>query len=559
MSQVFIPATSSNNTVQGDFQVINGDTTLGGNLLVKGSETVQGNFTVIGAVSAGSVQYSSLTVTGDSHVEGSEQVDGTLTVGAAISGGSTISGAGVISSTFIQAQSDAGITPAYIFGNSANIAPNQTGLWKDGSNRLALYGAGSGVVTTNASGTVTTTLDDKLGNLTAGGSVAASFNAIGKPNFVFTNGAALSPAGVTSMFQNGSSQIGMYASGGVVTTDSTGVTRNVVDNGSGAATVTGTLKVANSTITGSGSATAITMPSSSGILALTSQLPAGTAVTTTTINNNTLPASFTTLAVSGNETIGGVITVNNTAAVSNTNILNLLTPNLPANNAMAINMGVNGSANNSAFIVYTYRGTGATNNSIDIQLGNGNLFITASGQVISSNGTTQTTLDNGAGAATFPTTVAVGNSTLTGSAGATAIQLPASSGVLALTSQLATGNYWAGKITGGNLTVLNSNGSNIVVSGLFATLAVGTYSITYTATFSIPTASNGGPAVGYSGSGTQTDVEVSGSVYNAAATTQSFTSTASVLAKVTGAGAQYQFQQVGGTLGFNTVLITQLA
>jgi hypothetical protein len=130
--------------------------------------------------------------------------------------------------------------------------------------------------------------------------------------------------------------------------------------------------------------------------------------------------------------------LNNIAAVGNTNVLNLFTPNLPANNAMAINMGVNTTAGNNAFIVYTYRGSGATNNALSLSVGNASYTMTALGQHLFGNGTTTTVLDDSSGNATIPGTLTVTGNTIKNSAG-NSLSLPTGPGIVALTS-----NYFMG-------------------------------------------------------------------------------------------------------------------
>lgn len=288
MSQVFIPASSGANFVQGNLQVtgsvaVGAGETIAGGLTVNGNELVKGNLTVNGTINAssgGSGSFGSLTVSPGATSLQAATVGGTLTLNSVAAGTGTLVGLALNSSNQVVIGTESG-----------------------GGSVSAISSSDSNVVLTP-------------NPIVATGTVALNAN----PSF-------------TTL------------------------------------TSTGTTKIGNTTITGSGSSTAITMPATSGTLALAA--PSGTYVTTTTLNNNTLPASFTTLSsssttglgattmatavITGSASAGSFTTAGTMSAGASTLASATLTGNISVNGQFTLNT-LGSSTNNTDFI-----GTSATN------------------------------------------------------------------------------------------------------------------------------------------------------------------------------------------------------
>lgn len=293
----------------------------------------------------------------------------------------------------------------------------------------------------------------------------------------------------------GYSPLGIYGGGGasavkwfqVGNDSSTSTKNNVLDNGSGAATIAGNLTVSNNTLKNS-SGNSITLPAAIGTLALVSQVP-------TLTSANTLGASGVTT------TIAGPLTLSNVNQVT-TSVGAMTFPASAGILALASQVPTLTSANT---------------------LGASGVTTTVAGPLTLSN-TNQVTTN--VGAMTFP----------------------ASAGQLALLSQLPPNN-WATFIVDNVANAINctvtsqasSTGTSITVSSNTVTMPVGKYIVchTYTPTVAASTAvvvalSFGGGSVsqlgstiirGYNGQASSAGVTLSGSFTAVVTATTTFSVT----------------------------------
>lgn len=179
--------------------------------------------------------------------------------------------------------------------------------------------------------------------------------------------------------------------------------------------VVGTLSVNTTTLTG-GNAVAIQLPTTAGTLAL---LPAsGSYVTTVTLDNATLPASFTTLNTAG-------VMVMTLPGTGNTNFINAFEASQATSTAVAMSFGQSNATNLGGTLNFVFNGSSATN-TVNLGLINGSqLSITGAG-IFS---TPHVTIDDGSGNMTTPgflnlsSTSASGGPTLTTRAPSTKVVL----------------------------------------------------------------------------------------------------------------------------------------
>lgn len=179
--------------------------------------------------------------------------------------------------------------------------------------------------------------------------------------------------------------------------------------------VVGTLSINTTTLSG-GNAVAIQLPTTAGTLAL---LPAsGSYVTTVTLDNATLPASFTTLNTAG-------VMVMTLPGTGNTNFINAFEASQATNTAVDMSFGQSNATNLGGTLNFVFNGSSATN-TVNLGLINGSqLSITGAG-IFS---TPHVTIDDGSGNMTTPgflnlsSTSASGGPTLTTRAPSTKVVL----------------------------------------------------------------------------------------------------------------------------------------
>jgi trimeric autotransporter adhesin len=232
-------------------------------------------------------------------VSGTSSLTGTVSVGTISNLGSTVVGNTNAIGTLNSSSTVSGSVSNSI--QSALSSTNQA-IGVGSINATSIYSTG-----TMSCGTNSLT----CGNLVASGNLAASGNVItAGPIFcgiITSGGQYLELDSDQSSFacsiqsvHDGVNYTPLYLnpSGGLIETGA-------------AFTVEGDLTIVSNTLINSAGGT-MTLPtggSSLGALALASSIPIGTLVTTTTLDNDTLPASLTTLTTSSTATIGSTLTV----------------------------------------------------------------------------------------------------------------------------------------------------------------------------------------------------------------------------------------------------------
>jgi hypothetical protein len=271
-----------------------------------------GTSSFVGAVTTGALSSSSFACSGTSSFTGSMTAGALSTTSINNSGTSTFTGAVTLSANTITGSSATSTLPSTA-GTLALVSqiptssssPTYVGLTLTGSETVAgTLGVTSGIT----AGSLNTGLTTISGSQSA---TALTGTVLGLGGVDTLNSVPYLQSFVSSAV----GQLDLNPQGGAVHTKNV-----IVDNGSGAATFGGGITITGNTITNS-TGIVSTLPSvSNGTLALTSQIPSGI-VTTTTLDNNSLPASFTSLAVSGNETIGGSLGVTGIATLTATPVL----------------------------------------------------------------------------------------------------------------------------------------------------------------------------------------------------------------------------------------------
>jgi trimeric autotransporter adhesin len=532
------------NRVEGNFEVT-GNTQLDGNLNVLGSEVVHGNLTVFGTISGGGGGGTNVTTT----TLNNGTLPASLTT-LAVSGNETVGGNEIVTGSVtalggVVSQSNTGL-PAYTFVNGLNVNPGSggSGIWKNASNEVAMY-APSGVVTTSATGTVQNILDDGTGDMSAVGHISST-SATHAAAYEFNNAIAVIPSAGNGVWLNATNQVSLYGSGGVVTTNSGGTARNVLDDSAGNMVVTGTISATN--------------------------IPSGTIVTTTTLSNNTLPGSFTTLNTSGSSTLHGPVQINgNTNSVTTSDFIvnntgtgggilgSFIEPSLSTPGAIYLAIGTAFSANNMAFIQYltggqTVNGVTLTAPAVGLTIyGNAPGLLVTSGSVPHTY-TLNNTLDNN-GNANFVGTVEIGNSTITGSGSGTSIAMPSSSGTLAIVPSSVYGSVNSGN-TFTSILAQGTSGRITVSGGNISINTAGTYLARASVTCNVTTLTLG--SLDWSNSGGTTTVNP-GFSYNGAATTQTLTLITDILIVVSSTASLSLTPSSGTTISSGIFQIIQIA
>lgn len=529
---VYIPAgtgnvITGNLTVTGSSQ-INGNETVDKNVLIQGNETIEGNLTVLGTINGGgggSGTFSTLTVTGDVLLNTGGGGAGTVIYGLLSPLGETtwsdmtIDQSGNIEiasgnnfSVYNNGESSllfnvAEPTGVVSIGNSAITgSAGATSIQMPATSGTLLVGGGGTVVTTTTLDNDTlaasvTSLTTSLGVI-ASGQIIAQGTIISVPS---TEAVVLGNYfSIPTIMGFQSSSIGALRliSTSLTTADSlTDTLSQTLDDGSGNMIVHGTLTVGTNAILTSGGAATLTLPTGTGTLAL---VPASsTLVTTTTLDNDTLQASVTTLSSSGTTVLGSssgtVTTKNNTLddgtgqmALTLTQTGSSLTdftmykPNILPGNFVQFSFGQSVNPNDSGQFQYYYQGSGSTNNQLAIKLASGSNALTITGNgVIETN---SNVLDNGTGAATFASTVTVGGNAVLTSGGAATLTLPSTTGTLALAPNYFSG--YSNTITSGapvTWTAVSSRNISAPSSATF-TLPSGNYKWSYSALQTSPVA-----------------------------------------------------------------------
>lgn len=520
--QVFIPSNSSPNLVQGPLTVT-GNTILEQNLTVDGNEVIDGNLTVLGTINGGGggTNVTTTTINNDTLPASFTTLTSSSTTSLATSNGTVTTQFNTLDNGTNGHMTLAdGIT---ITGNTITNSTGAVSTLPSTTGTLALVPASGSYVTT-------TTLDNdtlpaSLTTLATSGDITASgrgiFSGWGGSSSVAN--AQIGVSGGVANIQGfaastGTINLQLNANGGSVLTE-----YNIMDDGSGNITAHNNIILLGSLVfETSGTPTIYTdsatllLPMTSGTLALapssgtvvttttidndtlpasfttltsssttslnSTTIPASsTLVTTTTVDNNTLPASFTTLAVSGNETVGGTLTVNSTA---NSNI---------ASNGLTIGQGA---------ITVNFQGLEILNNQ--------STFVSSLQAV--KNGVAYTTLDlNPQGTpVVVGGTLAIGGTAVITAGAGTAIALPASNGTLALQLGYMLAN--SSTVTSGSFasyTVVSSNGITVSTPGVF-TLPAGTFDITANCVGTVSATSTAELVITTS----VTTVPVQGQVYN---------------------------------------------
>jgi len=281
-------------------------------------------------------EFTSLTVTGTSNLIGNT----TVTDISYLNGGAQISGnPNIITQPFAVLIGGTGTQAAFLQGLDGSENPNTLTLNPSGGsvsfpsntilnssgNVINLPGAAGTLALNPTSGSYVTTIT--LNNNT----LPATFTSLSVTSASFFSGGAVNASNL--MFVRGtlpgtSTAFNSICIGGDSTNPSflqafnaSGLPGTMLLNPGGGSVFTGsTLNVNGSVLTG-GNSVALQLPTASGTIALN---PAsGSYVTTVTINNATLPASFTTLASSGTATLAGlqvnnnIITLNDSGTGSN--------------------------------------------------------------------------------------------------------------------------------------------------------------------------------------------------------------------------------------------------
>jgi hypothetical protein len=192
----------------------------------------------------------------------------------------------------------------YLYGGQAYLSVGHSSCSLSGGNvQLGTVG------TSNTVSTPHNTLDDGSGNmsssghLTVGGYVQATASST-IPAYIFTSATAVTNPSNTGLWQHSDYSVRVWAAGGLITTNSTGAVRNTLDDGAGNAVLAGNVTVGGNSVLISGGAASLTLPASSGSIALVSQIPtvylaygAITNTTNITLVNQTGGFSFSSNAV----------------------------------------------------------------------------------------------------------------------------------------------------------------------------------------------------------------------------------------------------------------------
>jgi len=423
---IFIPP-GSGNVIQGNLEVtgnsqIDGSETVDKNVLIQGNEVIEGNLTVLGTINGGGGgpgTFSSLTVTGTTALNTSS---GTTSIG-----NSTITGSG--SATSIQLPATSGtlaLTPAsgtYVTTTTLDNATLPASLTTITS---------SGVITAGSTGT---------GQVLCGEVGLGNFFGVEYDVFFGTNspaevevrsyGPVTLSGNATGAVRNPCLQVGTSGNNCITV-------NNILDNGStGAADFASTVTIGGNARIASGGVATLTLPTGTGTLALT---PAsGSYVTTTTLDNATLPASVTTLTSSSTTTLNSTTIPASSTLVTTTTLDNNTLPASLTTLMTSGNVTVGGTLQLDNDLLSAGYSTGG------IYLdGNGNVrFPSSSGSlswnVLSSTGSNLFSVTNSSGNIDTIGTVTVGGNAVLTSGGAATLTLPSTTGTLALTP--ASGSY----------------------------------------------------------------------------------------------------------------------
>ncbi len=440
MSQVFIPSRGTN---EADFST--GDFTVGRNLIVNGhstingNETVDGNLTVLGTINGGGGGGTVVTTTTlDNNTLPASLTSLTVSGASSLAAPLTITQTGTASSSIIQA-----LEPSLASGNKATIIVGSDNTTNCAALSFTATDAffSAPVATIGLLGHSGLRIDG-ANDMVTGGTITSNGKSMNATNGGYFGGIGFGTPGFIA------AQLGTTAGGipFVQGLDATGAAISLDVNPLG-----GTVIFPSNTITGSGGGT-LTLPTGPGTIALN---PAsGTFVTTTTINNATLPASFTTLSASG-------------------------VASFPTG---AVNAG------DLIFAEGSLPGTSTAFNSICL---GGDVTNPSFAQAFNASGLPGTMLLNPGGGSVFTgSTLNVNGSVLTGG-NSVALQLPVSSGTIALNPASGTNVTTvtinnatlpasfttlaaSGNVTISNNTIKNSSGNSITLPTLAGTLITST-------------------------------------------------------------------------------------
>jgi hypothetical protein len=485
--------------------------------------------------SSGKLTTAGIVSSGNGFFTGTSSV--TPPSGFALGVGTTTSGPnGTAAEPFVQAFSNAsvGTTTGLQFQPSGGAVFTHNSILDDGSGNSVIAGclqSRAGGFFSGLVGTVTPSIIGagvNLGSVSSGSGAIQALTSSGAVNnlqlqpdgggvFSFNNtldnGGSMTAAGsITQTLSSGAVNIG-----GVINQTNSGRT-SVITGPLSAGSInasslssTGTVTVGGTAVLTAGAGTAFTLPATNGTLALTTGIPAGVptlsgnntftgtnafgAVTSSSIvNSGTMSSGATTLSgaltsgtnsITGGAISGSTVSSSGTVTVGGTAVLTAgagtaftlpatsgtlaLTTNIPAgvptlsgNNTFT---GTNafGAVTSSSIVNSGTMSSGATTLSGALTSGTNSITGGAiSGSTVSSSGT-----------------VTVGGTAVLTAGAGTAIQLPAISGTLALTSQLpSASNFWIGSstsVTGSSFILSQIAASGISVSSATLTIPAGNY------------------------------------------------------------------------------------